>query len=223
MRGFALKSSGCWYPRCVSAAPGVSVAVLLITLWSAGACEAQPGPLPDPAGLSELPRLEIPDAGLVDQDGRAVRVHDLLVGRRVAINFIFTTCTTICPPMGANFARLQRDLEARGDNDVAFVSVSIDPVTDTPDRLAAWAARFRGSGEWTLLTGEKAEIDSLLKELGVFTPSIEDHAPVLLLGSEPQGRWFRAYGLAPPADLVRALEELRPPAGEPQSPVPPPQ
>ena len=153
----------------------------------------------------------IPDVALTDQDGRPVHVYsDLIRGRRVAMNFVFTTCTTICPPMGANFEQLQKVLGARAGNDVRLISVSIDPQTDTPQRLKAWGAKFHAGPGWTLLTGRKEDVDRLLKALGVFTPDRADHSPLVLLGNEPAKRWTRAYGLAAPAKLVELLDGLGP-------------
>jgi cytochrome oxidase Cu insertion factor (SCO1/SenC/PrrC family) len=146
---------------------------------------------------------------VVDQDGRQVRFYsDLVRGRRVAINFVFTTCTTICPPMGANFERLQALLGARAGADVRLLSISVDPLTDTPERLKAWGARFHAGPGWTLLTGRKEELDRLLKAMGIFTADPASHAPILLLGDDRTGRWTRAYGLAPPAKIVQLLDGL---------------
>ena len=104
--------------------------------------------------------MSIPDVELLDQDGRKIHFYsDLVKGKTVAINFIFTTCTTICPPMGATFASVQKEL---GDRDVQFISISVDPVTDTPERLKAWRAKFKAGPRWTLVTGEKEKIDELL-------------------------------------------------------------
>lgn len=152
--------------------------------------------------------LTIPDVELVDQRGRSLRFPELVRGRTVALSFAFTRCTTICPPLAANFAALQRRLQARRDLDVALVTVSLDPVYDNPQRLAAWSRRFGAQPGWTLLTGEKHEVDRLLKALGVFTPLKEDHAPVVLLGHEPTGRWRRVDGFAAPERLEEVLEEL---------------
>ncbi|HEY6322177.1 MAG TPA: SCO family protein [Thermoanaerobaculia bacterium] len=150
-----------------------------------------------------------PDVEVVDQDGRRVRFYsDLVRGKRVAINFVFTTCTTICPPMGANFERLQALLGARAGADVRLLSISVDPLTDTPERLKAWGARFHAGPGWTLLTGPKEELDRLLKAMGVFTADPASHAPILLLGDDRTGRWTRAYGLAPPAKIVQLLDGL---------------
>jgi cytochrome oxidase Cu insertion factor (SCO1/SenC/PrrC family) len=169
----------------------------------------------------------IPDVELTDQDGRPVHVYsDLIRGRRVAMNFVFTTCTTICPPMGANFERLQKVLGARAGrsgNDVRLISVSIDPQTDTPQRLKEWGAKFHAGPGWTLLTGRKEEVDRLLKALGVYTPDRADHSPLVLLGNEPAKRWTRAYGLAAPAKMVELLDGLGPaPAAAAAAGVKPP-
>ena len=150
-----------------------------------------------------------PDVEVVDQDGRQVHFYsDLVRGQRVAINFVFTSCTTICPPMGANFERLQALLGARAGAGVRLLSISVDPLTDTPERLKAWGARFHAGPGWTLLTGPKEELDRLLKAMGIFTADPASHAPILLLGDDRTGRWTRAYGLAPPAKIVQLLDGL---------------
>ncbi len=151
----------------------------------------------------------IPDVELTDQDGKPVHVYsDLIRGKRVVMNFVFTTCTTICPPMGANFERLQKELAGRAD--VRLISVSVDPQTDTPQRLKEWGAKFHAGPGWTLLTGPKEDVEHLLKALGVFTPDRADHSPLVLLGDDPAGRWTRAYGLASPAKIVEILDGLAP-------------
>ncbi len=153
--------------------------------------------------------LKIPDVELVDQDGRPVHLYsDLIRGKRVAMNFVFTTCTTICLPMGANFERLQSLLGERAGTEVRLISVSVDPLTDVPQRLKAWGAKFHAGPGWTLLTGRKEEVDRLLKTLGVFTPDRADHSPITLLGDDTTGRWTRAYGLASPAKMVETLDGL---------------
>lgn len=164
-----------------------------------------------PLAASRVEALVIPDVVLNDQDGRAVRVRDLIAGHRVAMNFIFTTCTTICPPQGATFAKLQKRLaEGPPLAAVQLISVSIDPAVDTPARLKAWRDKLAGSApgggpSWTLLTGGKPQVDALLKALQVFTPDKGSHSPVALVGDGASGRWQRLYGLPSPAELVEAL------------------
>ena len=149
--------------------------------------------------------MSIPDVELLDQDGRKVHFYtDLVKGKTVAINFIFTTCTTICPPMGATFARVQKDLENR---DVQFISISVDPVTDTPERLKAWRAKFKAGPSWTLVTGDKQKIDELLQALAASTVRREDHSPTTIIGNEALGQWTRAFGLSKPSQLVQIIDQ----------------
>ncbi len=124
---------------------------------------------------------------------------DLVKGKVVAVNFIFTTCTTICPPLGATFARVQKELGARAGRDVRLISVSVDPATDTPERLKVWGAKFHAGEGWTFVTGAKPQVDELLRALGAATAGPADHSPTVLVGNDATGQWTRAYGLARPA------------------------
>ena len=147
-----------------------------------------------------------PDIVLLNQNGERVHVYgDLIKGKVVAINTIFTTCTTICPPMGATFSKLRELIGGRIGEDVNLISISVDPVTDTPQRLKAWGEKFHAGPGWTLLTGPKHEVDRLLKALKVFSADKWDHAPIVLIGSEASGEWTRAYGLAPPSKLAEII------------------
>ncbi|MFL6337117.1 MAG: SCO family protein [Pyrinomonadaceae bacterium] len=153
-------------------------------------------------------KMSIPDVELVDQDGRAVHFYtDLVKGKVVAVNFIFTTCTTICPPLGATFARVQRELGERAGRDVRLISISVDPATDTPERLKAWGAKFHAAEGWTLLTGRKPQVDELLSALGAATASPQDHTPTVLIGNDANGQWTRTYGLARSAVLLGLIDD----------------
>ena len=152
-------------------------------------------------------KMFIPDVELIDQDGRRVHFYtDLVKGRTVAINFIFTTCTTICPPLGATFARVERELGERAGRDVRLISVSVDPATDTPERMKEWGAKFKAGAGWTLLTGAKPAVDELLRALGAQTGRPEDHSPAVLIGNDALGQWTRTYGLARPTKLVEIID-----------------
>jgi cytochrome oxidase Cu insertion factor (SCO1/SenC/PrrC family) len=153
--------------------------------------------------------FRVPDANLIDQDGRSVNLFsDLIKGRIVVMNFIFTTCRGICPPLGANFGALQKQLgDARG-YDVSLISISVDPVIDTPQRLKAWASQFGARPGWALLTGPKAEVDSVLKALGVFAANKAEHSPYLLIGSEAAGHWTRVHGLTSPERVAEIVSEF---------------
>jgi cytochrome oxidase Cu insertion factor (SCO1/SenC/PrrC family) len=164
---------------------------------------AKPG-----ATAGETP-LRIPEASVLDQDGRRLNFYkDLVKGKIVAINFIFTTCTTICPPLTATFRRVQQQLGERAGREVSLISVSVDPRTDTPERLKSFAQKFKAGPGWTFVTGDKSEIDTLLKAFGVATADKTEHTPMVLVGNDTAGVWSRAYGLSPPTTLVKVIEEV---------------
>lgn len=154
-------------------------------------------------------KMVIPDVVVLDQDGRPVRFYsDLIKGKTVAINFIFTTCTTICPPLAATFARVQREMGDQVGRDVHFISISVDPVTDTPERLKAWGAKFKAGAGWTFVTGDKQEMDKLLKALGASVSRREDHSPTVIVGNDIKGVWTRTYGLAKTSQMVGLIQNV---------------
>jgi cytochrome oxidase Cu insertion factor (SCO1/SenC/PrrC family) len=154
-------------------------------------------------------KMSIPDTELLDQDGRKLHFYtDLVKGQTVVINFIFTTCTTICPPLGATFARVQKELGDKVGRDVRFISISVDPATDTPERLKAWGEKFHAGEGWTFVTGNKPEVDELLRALGASSARREDHSPTVLIGNDAQGHWTRTYGLANTSKLVQIINDV---------------
>ena len=149
--------------------------------------------------------MQIPDARVFDQEGKPLNFYsDLVRGKTVGINFIFTTCTGVCPPMTATLRRVQQSLPARTPA-IQLISVSVDPETDTPERLHEFAAKFHAGPGWTFVTGDKPEIDSILRALGVAVANKNDHTPMILIGNEATHYWTRVYGLSSPTVVVEAL------------------
>jgi protein SCO1 len=162
------------------------------------------------SGTQAETRQNIPDIELIDQDGRTVHLYtDLVKGRVAALSFIFTTCTTICPLIGANLGRLQTELDQSLGGDIALISVSVDPVTDTPQRMKAWGAQFGARPGWELLTGGKEAVDQLLKAAGLFTPDIQSHSPFLLLVNGRTGDRIRVNAIeTPPPKVAEILRKM---------------
>ena len=152
--------------------------------------------------------IKIPDTVVYNQHGRKLNFYtDLVKGKTVAINFIFTTCTTICPPLTATFRRVQQELGERVGRDIELISVSVDPTTDVPERLKEFSAKFKAAPGWTFVTGSKPEVDGLLKALGAAVADKNDHTPMILIGNDAAGYWTRTYGLAPASTLVKVVNE----------------
>ena len=165
--------------------------------------DAEPAPAKNSGSFSST---KIPDAPVLDQNGKQLNFYsDLIKGKTVAINFVFTTCTTICPPLTATFRRVQQDAAARG-LPVQLISVSVDPTTDTPERLRDFASKFKAEPGWTFVTGDKAQIDSVLQALGAAVSNKNDHTPMILIGNDANDYWTRAYGLTSPTKIVEMID-----------------
>jgi protein SCO1 len=170
---------------------------------------AQHGP-PDakpvaPQGL----RVNLTETALLDQDGRQVRLKSDAIGERiVVVDFVYTSCTTVCPVVSAVMAQVQAKLGARVGRDVALVTVTVDPVRDTPARLKEYSARIGAGPGWTWLTGPKPQVDDALKVFGAYTPNFVDHPPLVLVGDPMTGKWLRFYGFPNPEQVVAAVGEL---------------
>lgn len=163
------------------------------------------------AEATSLSSSRIPDSHVIDQYGKRLNFYsDLIKGKTVAINFIFTTCTTICPPLTATFRRVQQELTERAVP-AQLISISVDPATDTPERLRDFAAKFKAGPGWTFVTGEKGEIDSLLRALGVAVFDKNDHTPMIIVSNDVNGYWTRTYGLSSPTVLVKIIVEAATP------------
>lgn len=154
-------------------------------------------------------KREIPDVDCLDQNGQKLRFKtDLVKGKVVVISFIFTKCTFVCPIIGEGVARLQTALGDRVGRDVHLISVSTDPVTDTPEKLKAWSARLKAKEGWTMVTGEKSEMDRLLKVLTGGVSGNKVHEPLLLIGNEATNVWTEAYATENPAKLIQQIDRV---------------
>jgi protein SCO1/2 len=193
------------HPDVVSTRPG-KCPKCGMTLVKQGA-KKETKTVPEPAtNADSFSSMKIPNAPVLDQNGKQLNFYsDLIKGKTVAINFILTTCTTICPPLTATFRRVQQDAAARGLN-VQLISVSVDPTTDTPERLRDFASKFKAEPGWTFVTGDKAEIDSVLQSLGAAVSNKNDHTPMILIGNDTSDYWTRAYGLTSPTRIVELID-----------------
>ena len=151
----------------------------------------------------------IPDAELLNQDGKKIHFYsDLIKDKVVIVSFFFTSCNLICPMQGESISRLQAMLGERLGRDIYLVSVSMDPEADPPERLKIWGTQFGARPGWTLVTGKKSEIDKVAMAL-TGAPAVKgDHSPVVFVGSDKTGRWIRAYGLGEPARFASLIDEV---------------
>jgi len=147
---------------------------------------------------------------LLTQDGKEVRFYtDMLKGKIVLISFIYTNCTEICPILMPNLVRIQELLGERSGRDVSLISISVDPVDDTPEVLKTYGEKYGAKPGWTFLTGKKENVDWVVHKLGQYTEDFEDHSMLFLLGDVKNARWAKMRGdMAPESVAARLLDLL---------------
>ena len=149
----------------------------------------------------------LPNLSVIDQDGKEYRFFDdLISGKRVVINFIFTTCTDICPLTTARMTLIQEQLGDAVGRDVFMYSITIDPEHDRPQQLKQYAEAFRIGPGWRLLTGKPEDIALIRHKLGERSRVLKEHRHEMLLGDSETGNWSRdsAFG-----DIDRVVINIR--------------
>lgn len=160
--------------------------------------------------LAAPARGEFANVELVTQDGKTVRFYDdLLKGKSVVVNLIYTHCTASCPLETAKLAQVQRLLGDRVGKDLFFYSITLDPARDTPEVLKAYASKFHTGPGWLFLTGKKEDIKLVSKQLGltslVDASNLDGHLPSLMVGQEATGQWMRNSAVDNPRFLASTI------------------
>lgn len=154
----------------------------------------------------------IPSVTLTRDDGKAVALPaELDDGRPVVLNFIYTSCTTICPLSSQIFKQFQEDL-GNGHEQVHLVSISIDPEQDTPARLRAYAAQYQAARGWDHYSGSHASIIAVQKAFGAYRGDKMSHSPLTLMRPAPGRPWVRFDGFARADELMAERNSWESPA-----------
>jgi protein SCO1/2 len=158
------------------------------------------------------------DVVLVNEDGEKMRLYsDLLKDKVVIIDFFFATCQGSCLPLNRNLQKLQEALGDHVGKDVHLISISVDPLTDTPAKLKEYAKKLDAKHGWYFLTGDKANVDFALRKLGGYVDDKQDHTNIFIIGNERTGLWKKAFGLAQSGELIKVVESVlndQPPGGK---------
>jgi len=154
-----------------------------------------------------------PNVALTTQDGKVVRFYDdLIKGKAVAVNLVYTRCTASCPLETAKLAQVQRLLGDRVGKDIFFYSISIDPEHDTPEVLKAYAEKFHAGPGWLFLTGNADDIKLVSRRLGLSSltdfANRDGHQPSLMIGNEPSGEWMRNSAVDNPRFLAVTMSNF---------------
>ena len=160
---------------------------------------------------------QISNVELVTHEGKSILFRDdLVTGKKVVINFMYTICNGICPTMTRNISEVRDELAAKGVDDITFISISIEPDSDTPEQLSSYMARNGienkpGVAPWIFLTGNLEDIDSLRRSLGVYDPDPvvdadrRQHGGTLTYGNDRSNWWGATPALQLPELTVQTL------------------
>lgn len=160
--------------------------------------------------LKEAPA--IPEVELIDQEGHSVRFEELIHGRVVLVNFMFTGCTSSCSPQTAILRAVQESISnTDGKNKILFISITVDPTTDYPARLSDYAQRFNlklgVDNGWVFLTGMPQQVRRMLAAFGERGNLPETHTGLIWIGDQANKRWTRIAAFNGPKVLSKLIQE----------------
>jgi len=150
------------------------------------------------------------DLEVIDQNGKPLRFYsDVIRDRVVLISFIFTNCEYACPMQAQKLKQTRSLMVDSVRDDVWFVSISVDPERDTPEAMKNFA-RKQGVDEsrWIFLTGDKQNLETIIRKLGQYTPDIESHTTLMLAGNDRTRHWTRVMPMILPDGIAKQMRAL---------------
>jgi len=162
------------------------------------------------AAAQEKARNYFTNLELISQDGERLQFYDdVLKDNVVVISFIFTNCQGACPLMTRNLTMIRDMLRESERAGIKFVTISLDPVRDTPAAMKEFAQTHDADQEgWLFLTGKPDNVNSVTKLLGSFTDDLEAHTTMLLAANVRNSHWTKIPPNVPPNGVVERLRLL---------------
>ncbi|MDH5620449.1 MAG: SCO family protein [Gammaproteobacteria bacterium] len=149
----------------------------------------------------EKTQYAVPNVDLIDSSGQVSNLRSLLESNRpVVINFIYTTCTTICPVITATTLQMQKEL-FDDPGQPAYISISIDPDYDSARVLKEYASTY--GADWTFLTGAQQNVITTLKAFDAYRGNKVNHSAITLMRPADAKQWTRVEGLTSAGELAR--------------------
>lgn len=183
--------------------PILALAATLAVNGIAGAADNKP--------RRSIETYTIPNVVLVNQHGAKVKLKSVIdSGKPVILDFIYGTCTTICPVLSAGFASFQRKLGADTQK-VQLISISIDPEHDTPKVMKEYLGKFRAKPGWDFLTGSRQDIDAVMRAFDSYVPDKMYHQQLTFIHAPGSSQWVRINGLMGSSELMAEFQK----AGKP--------
>ncbi len=188
----------------------IAVAIAAATLVMTPAVFASDSADAERATAEQKARDYFTNLEVIDQDGRKLKFYDdVLKDKVVAINFIFTNCQGACPMMTRNLTVVRDLLGPDVGEKIHFVSISIDPVRDTPAAMKEFAeTQNADQSAWRFVTGDPENLAYIVKKLGQYTDDVEAHSTLLLAANVRTAHWTKIPPNIPPNGIVERLRLL---------------
>lgn len=162
----------------------------------------------EPRYKRTVERYAIPDVTLINQNGNRVKLRSYLSSdKAVILDFIYGTCTTICPVLSAGYTNFQKKM-GPDSGKVRLVSISIDPENDTPAVLRDYLKRYQAKPGWDFLTGSRKDIDQVMRAFNAYVPNKMAHYPITFMRAAGGDSWVRIYGLIGTAETIDEYRKL---------------
>ena len=153
-------------------------------------------------------KYKVPDVTLVNQDGKRINLKTFLDGDKpVILDFIYGTCTTICPVLSIGFSHFQKKMGPDADK-VRLVSISIDPDNDTPQVMKEYLQRYNARDGWDFLTGNREDIIMVMRAFDAYVTNKMNHYPLTILHGPGEKNWIRINELLSTSDLMKEYKLL---------------
>jgi len=164
----------------------------------------------DRIAAEEKARNYFSNLEVIDQDGETLRFYDdLLKDKVVVINFIFTNCQGACPLMTQNLTMVRDMLGVTLGQEIHFVSISIDPIRDTPAAMKEFAeTHYADQAGWRFVTGNQDNLEYIVKKLGQYNEEVDAHSTLLLAANVRTAHWTKIPPNVPPNGVVQRLRTL---------------
>ena len=156
-----------------------------------------------------------PNTLVTTHEGKKVRFYDdLIKGKVVIINAMYTVCTSTCPTNTASLLSLQEALGAQVGKDIFIYSITLQPEIDDPRALKEYAKKYGVRAGWTFLTGKRGDMENIRKKLGFYDSDpiadakLSNHAGVFRIGNDRLGRWMMVPAATPTRQALVAVRNI---------------
>ena len=179
-----------------------TIALLFLLVATAGAKE-------DKLYKRTIEDYEVPDVTLLNQDGREVQLKSYFdTEKPIILDFVYGTCTTICPVLSVGFSYFQKKLGKDVDQ-VRMVSITIDPDNDTPELMKNYLQKYGAQPGWDAFTGKRENIVQVLEGFDAYVSNKMNHYPLTILRASGEKEWVRVYGMLSASDLIEEYQSLK--------------